>query len=175
MKNQDNFLLEIPPDLIKAQKLAYEPSGLIASNFIQEVESSEYGAFDFEINHRLVKFRVAKITPTKVGQFVTLWKRIGKGPILPFDENDPMDLFVISVRYKDLLGQFVFPKNILCERGVVSKENHFGKRAMRVYPPWDLVESRQAKNTQLWQLPYFFEIPLHGFVNREHIKQLFDP
>ncbi|OQA36315.1 MAG: MepB protein [Candidatus Dependentiae bacterium ADurb.Bin331] len=29
---------------------------------------------------------------------------------------------------------------------------------MRVYPPWDIPESQQAKKTQAWQLIYFFEI-----------------
>lgn len=28
---------------------------------------------------------------------------------------------------------------------------------MRVYPAWDIVQSKQAKQTQAWQLPYFFE------------------
>jgi hypothetical protein len=37
-----------------------------------EAESAEYGAYTFELNDLSVRFRVAKITPTKIGQFVTL-------------------------------------------------------------------------------------------------------
>lgn len=145
-------------DLILAQRLAYEPYGLIIQNFRPEIESKEYGAAEFELNHQRIKFRVAKITPTKTGQFVTLWKRIGKSPIMPFDLDDPHDLFVISVRAPNHFGQFVFPKSVLYEKGVLSKGGLGGKRAMRVYPPWDIAENPQAKKTQAWQLPYFFEI-----------------
>ncbi len=159
MKNKENAYSGLPSDLIDAQKLAYIPSGISTCNYVKEKKSSEYGAYDFTANDRRVKFRIAKITPTKIGQFVTLWKRIGEGPILPFDMADPIDLFVISVRDGAHFGQFVFPKTILCDKGIVSKNGLGGKRAMRVYPPWDVAENRQAKNTQSWQLFYFFEIP----------------
>ncbi len=125
---------------------------------MQEAESQEYGACEFELNNHRIKFRVAKITPTKIGQFVTLWKRIENGPIVPFDMADPVDLFVVCVRKGQQFGQFVFPKNVLHEKGFVSKDGKGGKRAMRVYPPWDMADSPQAKKTQTWQLKYFFEI-----------------
>ncbi len=153
-----NLFSFIHPDLLTAQKNAYEPSGLIIDKLTKEKESEEYGAFDFEMNLLRIKFRVAKITPTKFGQFVTLWKRIGNGPILPYDREDPIDLFVVSVHTLNHFGQFVFSKAILCEKGILSEEGKGGKRAMRVYPPWDITDNRQAKNTQSWQLLYFFEI-----------------
>jgi hypothetical protein len=160
-------------DLIEIQKLAYTPSGLTSHSFLKERESGEYGACDFEMNGHHIKFRVAKITPTKVGQFVTLWKRIGKGPILPFDMADPVDLFVISVRKPGHLGQFVFPKSVLYEKGIVSKDGQGGKRAMRVYPSWDVAENSQAKKTQAWQLLYFFEIALSASVDIGRVQTLF--
>lgn len=149
---------EIHPDLLAARKLAYEPSGLTSGNFVMEAENKEYGAADFDLDRLRVKFRVGKITPTKIGQFVTLWKRVGNGPIQPFDEADPFDLFVISVHTPYHFGQFVFPKPLLCQKGIVSNEGRKGKLAMRIYPPWDKVDSLQAKKTQTWQLAYFFEI-----------------
>lgn len=78
---------------------------------------------------------------------MTLWKREGKGPILPHDIEDPIDLFVIGVRSSNNFGQFVFPKAILRERGIVSQETRGGKRAMRIYAPWDFPVSLQAKKT----------------------------
>lgn len=149
------------PDLIAAQKLIYEPAGLMCKNLHKEAESEEYGAFRFEINNRRIIFRTGKITSTKIGQFVTLWKRIGKGPILPYGLEDFIDLFVISVREAEHFGQFVFPKIVLYEKGILSKEGEGGKRAMRVYPPWDITDNRQAKKTQIWQLMYFYEIHLN--------------
>lgn len=163
----------IHPDLIDAIKHAYEPTGLVANNFSKEAESEEYGAFTFEMNNKRIKFRLAKITPTKIGQFVTLWKRIGNGPIMPYDISDPIDLFVISVRNKDHFGQFVFPKAILCEKGFLSKNQIGGKRAMRVYPPWDMTQSAQAKKTQEWQIKYFFEIYPNRSPGTDLIPKLF--
>ena len=153
MKNKSiNF------DLLSAQELAYRPNGFACKNLIQESESQEYGACEFELNNKIIKFRVAKITPTKVGQFVTIWKRIENGPIMPFDLADNIDLFIVSVRNDKNFGQFIFPKDVLWQKGFVSKDGKGGKRAMRVYPPWDITESPQAKRTQAWQLLYFLDI-----------------
>ena len=150
--------MDTHPDLLIAQKLAYEPSKLTCKNLAQEAEGKEYSACTFKMNNKIIRFRVAKITPTKIGQFVTLWKRIRNGPIMPYDMADPVDLFIISVRSGQKLGQFIFPKNILCQKGFVSEVGIGGKRAMRVYPPWDITDSPQAKKTRAWQLMYFFEI-----------------
>lgn len=134
-------------DFLKAQELAYVPSGLIVSNFKKEAESQEYGAAVFDMQHRRIKFRVAKTTPTKIGQFVTLWKRVGHGPILPHAVEDAIDFFVVSVRTPQNFGQFVFPKTALYEQGILSKEGKGGKLGIRVYPAWDKTESPQAKRT----------------------------
>ena len=171
--NKSNSTGIIHPDLILAQEFAYEPSGLAYKNLSKEAESEEYGAFVFEINNRRIKFRVGKITPTKTGQFVTLWKRIGDGVIQPHDLDDPFDFFVVSVRNAKHYGQFVFPKMILFEKGVVSKDGKGGKRAMRIYPPWDITENRQAKKAQAWQLVYFFEINLNENNDTHRVKKLF--
>ena len=172
IKEKNSFEL-IHFDLIAAQKFAYEPSGLVSDHFAIEAESEEYGASEFKMNHRNIKFRVAKITPTKIGQFVTIWKRIGNGPIQPFDMEDPFDLIVISVCTLEHFGQFVFPKVVLYEKGIVSKEGKGGKRAIRVYPPWDRTNNKQASNTQKWQLSYFFEIPSNAQADISRIQKLF--
>jgi hypothetical protein len=125
---------------------------------VEEEESAEYGAYTFVLNGQHIRFRVAKITPTKIGQFVTLWKRVGKGPIQPFDQSDPIDFFIISVRKGDSFGQFVFPKAILLKHGVISKHGKGGKRAIRVYPPWDHPTSLQAMKSQMWQVEYFLRL-----------------
>ena len=125
---------------------------------LMETESCKYGAYILELNGLSLKFRVAKITPSKVGQFVTLWKRIENGSIQPLDVCDPFDFFIVSARKNDYFGQFVFPKTVLSKHGIISKNGKNGKRAMRVYPPWDKTLNRQAQNTQRWQIEYFLEI-----------------
>lgn len=160
-------------DLIIIQNLIYIPNGFEYSDPSFETESADYGACRFILNGLSILFRAAKITSTKTGQFVTLWKRTGKSPIQPFDLSDSIDLFVISVRKNDLLGQFVFPKSVLHEKGIVSKNRHGGKRAIRLYPAWDNLTSDQAKKTQNWQLKYFLEIPKNGPVDFARTKQLY--
>ncbi len=149
---------EIHPDLIKVKTHVYDPNGLNVRNLKLDNESAEYGAADFTIHNQNIKFRVAKITPTKIGQFVTFWKRIDKGPITPYAYQDPFDLLIVNVQTETHFGQFVFPKKILCEKGIISTEEKEGKRAFRVYPAWDKAENPQAKKTQVWQLEYFVEI-----------------
>lgn len=148
----------IHPDLVTALEQVYKPCGFICDNFIQEKESQEYGAYTFKMNNKIIMFRVAKITPTKCGQFVTFWKRIGNGPIMPYDISDRLDFLIISTRTYKHFGQFVFPQQILLEQGLLSKNGNGGKRAMRVYPPWNIADNRQAKKTQSWQQMYFFTI-----------------
>jgi hypothetical protein len=89
---------ELDRDLVYAMKNIYDKSGLEYSRPNIEEESAEYAACDFKINKKSVKFRKAKTTPTKVGLFVTIWKRDNKGITQPYDLSDPVDLFVISVK-----------------------------------------------------------------------------
>ena len=47
-----------------------------------------------------------------------------------------------------------------------------GKRALRVYPPWDASTSRQAQRTQAWQLQYFVDMSQGQAVDLERVKAL---
>lgn len=146
-------------DLLAAKTLVYDPCGFACSVPIPEAESAAYAAHSFTVDGRAVRFRAARTTPTKAGQFVTLWKRPASGPIEPFDVGDPVDLFVVSTRDRDHLGQFVFPTEALRVRGVLSVDGSGGKRAFRVYPPWARTTSRQATDAQNWQLNHFLHAP----------------
>ena len=165
---------KIHADLLLAKELLYDSCGFECSLPEKEKESAEYGAYLFQLNNKSIVFRVAKITPTKIGQFVTLWKRIDKEPIQPFYFTDAIDLIVISVRKENRVGQFVFPKSVLCEKGIISTSNKEGKRAIRVYPPWDKAINKQAQKTQQWQLDYFLEIPVDKLIDKERAKMLYD-
>jgi hypothetical protein len=145
-------------DLFLAQKHLYEKCDLVLSNFQKEAESAEYAAATFMLNNFKILYRQAKITPTKIGQFVTLWKRNSEGVTAPFHVEDDLDFTIICVQKDDNLGQFIFPKTILHEKGILADDKKDGKRGFRVYPPWDIAENKQAKQTQAWQLQHFFEI-----------------
>ncbi|MEU3463255.1 MepB family protein [Streptomyces sp. NPDC006733] len=162
-------------DLSAAKALVYDRCGFACSQPVPEAESAEYAAHRFTLDGLTVRFRAARTTPTKAGQFVTVWKRSPAGPIQPFDAADPVDLFVISTRDDDRFGQFVFPKDALRWHGVVSVNGSGGKRAFRIYPPWVAPAGRQASTTQAWQLGFF--LPLHeaGPIDLARARELYHP
>lgn len=169
----ENQLTDIPQDLVATIKLIYVPTDLKYSRLIKEIESEEYGAYSFQLNELIIRFRIAKTTPTKVGQFVTLWKRAGKGPIQPYDINDPFDFFVISTRKDNQFGQFIFPKSVLCKHDIVSVNGEGGKRAIRVYPPWEKSLNKQAQKSQNWQVKYFLDMSSAKSLDLDRILQLY--
>lgn len=145
-------------NLNQIKKEVYDKCSFDISYFKLEAESKEYYACKFNLKGKKVISRNAKITPKKAGLFVTFWKRNGNGPIEPFSESDQFDFYTVNVRVENKFGQFVFPKSVLKKKGILSTEGKEGKRAFRVYPVWDIVESKQAVQTQKWQLDYFYEI-----------------
>ncbi len=157
----------------RIKETVYGKCGFDCIQCFEDRESREYEAIDFKILDRHIKYRIGKITPIKVGQFVTLYKRLESGKIGPIDSRDSVDTVVVHVVTSEKEGQFVFPKKILLEKGIFSKEGVGGKRAMRIYPPWYAVQSTQARKTQSWQCKYFFEIDKEGSFDCEKVKQLF--
>ncbi len=99
--------------------------------------------------------RTSKITPKKIGQFVSIWKRNEDGLTIPFDESDDFDFMIINCYFNEKIGKFIFPKSILIEQNIISIRNKGGKRGIRVYPPWDRAINKQAMKTQAWQVVYW--------------------
>ena len=141
-----------------AKTKIYDAYSFKIINFKPETESTEYDACQFKLNEVNIISRSAKITPKKVGQFVTFWKRNKKGIIEPFNDTDSFDFYVINLESKNNYGQFVFPKSVLIKKGILSTNQKEGKRAFRVYPSWDTPQNKQAEQTQKWQLNYFIKI-----------------
>ncbi|MGB0428886.1 MAG: MepB family protein [Bacteroidia bacterium] len=144
--------------LNQINKEVYQKCGLKIAGYRAETESREYDACRYELNGLKIISRTAKITPKKAGQFVTFWKRNSNGVIEPFAQNDNFNFYVVNLRTEKRLAQFVFQKAVLIKHGIVSSDKNEGKRAFRVYPPWDMAINKQAARTQKWQLDYFYEI-----------------
>lgn len=164
-----------PSDLLASKALVYDPCGFTCSQPVPEAESAEYAAHAFTLDGLAIRFRAAKTTPTKVGQFVTVWKRSPAGPIQPFAVTDPIDLFVIGSRDGHHFGQFVFPMEALRRHGVVSVDGSGGKRAFRIYPPWVTITNRQAGKAQAWQLDYFLHVHQDEPVDFARAQELYHP
>lgn len=147
--------------LEETSKLVFEKLGLKIQNLIIEKESQDYFAAQFELNTLKVIFREAKITPTKIGQFVTLWKRVDQKTIQPMAISDVFDFVVINCRTSSNFGQFVFSKTILEEKSYLQSISKKGKLGFRVYPSWDKTINKQSQQTQKWQLDYFIETPIN--------------
>lgn len=159
------------PDIQQAKALLYDACHVSATDFFEEQESTEYAAWKFMLDGKPVIHRSAKITPTKTGQFVTIWKRIPGGTIVPFDESDVFTHIIISARKEQQFGQFIFPRKLLLQKNIISG-NKQGKRGIRVYAPWDEPTSPQAIKTQQWQLPCFIDLSEKGNINTERAENL---
>ena len=54
---------------------------------------------------------------------------------------------MLGVHSIEGFGQFVFSKAVLSEKRILSKQEKDRKRAIRVYPPWEIAENLQAKKS----------------------------
>jgi hypothetical protein len=173
----NDFKEDLPDDLIFSIQKIYVPAGFqVTIKALRETESSGYGACRFALNGRNIVFRVAKTTPNKAGQFVTLWKRPSlRGVIIPIDITDNIDFVVVSVTNVIYRGQFIFDQKILLDKHIMSQDTKEGKRAFRLYPPWIRPISKEAVKTQNWQLPYFVSLDQESSKIFEEVRKLFKP
>ncbi|MED3965129.1 MULTISPECIES: MepB family protein [Niallia] len=146
----------------------YAPNHLMIEDICEEAQNSEYGAGTFQLNTKSVRFRVAKTTPTKIGQFVAFWEKDEANKNQAYSYEQAPDLLIINTFTTNRFGQFIFPKDALLKQKILKTATTNGKMAIRVYPSWDKPVSKQAIKTQSWQLEYFIElsqdIPNHEFM-----------
>ena len=160
------------PDLELIDELVIKPCILSLKNIKPETESQEYTALAFQVYNYKILFRKAKITPTKTGQFVTLWKRNEKGITEPFNLIDAFDFYLIATKTPTNFGVFIFPKKVLHHHKILSDPARDGKRGIRVYPSWDETTSKQAQRTQVWQTEYFIDLSNPKQINLNRVKNL---
>lgn len=160
------------PELELLNRYVFQACGIELKKVETELESQEYGAHHFELHTKKVKFRMAKITPTKTGQFVTIWKRNKNGKTEPYNILDEYEFYIIATREETKFGIFIFNKNILSEKGILTTEHKEGKRGIRVYPTWCFPTSKQAQKTQNWQTNYFVALSKDNQIDLKKTKIL---
>ncbi len=154
------------------KQLLYDKCNIVLTDLEWNKESVEYGACTFKLNGHNVEYRESKITPAKAGQFVTVWKRNKCGKTTPFDIVDDIDFIIITSGNSEQFGQFIFPKSLLVDRGIIARLGSEGKRGIRVYPPWETVTSKQAFKTQSWQTEYFINLKPDIDADFEWVRKL---
>lgn len=165
--------LNIPSELLTAVEKIYQPAGLKLTHAPQrESESDEYEAARFSLNNNHIVFRKAKITPTKIGQFVTVWKRPAR-EIAPLDTSDDIAFVIIAVHDATQSGQFILSQEALVKHGIMSKNGKGGKLGFRIYPPWTKPIAKDAIKSQAWQVQYFLPISTDGTADPALVKKLF--
>lgn len=127
-------------------------------NLHTDLECEEYLGYNLQLNQYHIKFRKAKVTPKKIGQFVTLWKRNhDTKQTEPFTISDHFDFYIIYTELNDKSGFFFFPKHIIAQHNILTTPGKEGKRGFRVYPNWDITQNRQAEKTKSWQESFFID------------------
>lgn len=153
-------------------QLLFQHLQIEVSDVEGEKESQDYFAHTLKLNQQNVKFRKAKITPKKTGQFVAIWKRNNEGVSEPFDIKDNFDFYIIATQKEENFGVFIFSKLILQQQGILSNQDKNGKRGIRIYPIWDKTINKQAQKTQKWQLNYFLDLSENTEIDFQKAKEL---
>ncbi|MCD9855296.1 MepB family protein [Epilithonimonas sp. JDS] len=154
--------------------LVFRPLNLEISELTPDPECEDYLGFNFKINQTKIKFRKSKLTPKKVGQFVTFWKRDPDGKTVPFDINDDFDCYMICIEENMNSGLFIFPKTVLEKENLISSDVKTGKRGFRIYADWHFPNSRQAEKTKLWQAEFFINFSDNETMICEKFKKIFN-
>lgn len=158
------------PELSRIETLLSHIMHLHLSNTTKDEGAEAYSGYNFRLGPLNFKFRKAKITPKKKGQFVTLWKRNAQNITVPFAEIDEFDFYIIAAEENEKYGFFVFPRRELINRHILSTSSKDGKRGFRVYPSWTTTDNNQASTTQIWQKHYFIDFNKENKTNMERLK-----
>jgi hypothetical protein len=157
----------------KLDSMIYKPNNLKITNLKEEKQNAEYAGGTFQLNNKAIRFRISKITPNKVGQFVSFWEKNEHMQNQAFSYESAPDLLVITCIDDNKIGQFVFPKKILLKEKILKTQDQKGKMAMRVYPSWDQPVSKQAKRSQIWQLHYFLDLSDIENLSVDHLLNIY--
>ena len=136
-------------------------------DFKVEEQNEEYEGTIFHLGNHSYRSRKAKITPKKLGYFVVFWEKDETNKNKPYDFDSSPDKLIITVVDQEKLGQFIFPKEILAKKKILSDGKNKGKMALRVYPDWVTGLNKTARTTQQWQSSFFIDL-----TNKQELSKL---
>lgn len=130
----------------------------IAATGVPEEQGGDYEAGRIQIDGAPWRIRTARITPTKPGAFVAVWRRGPDGSTEPFGDADDCAGLLVFVIDGPRFGVFRFTREHLRELGILSGSSSPGKRGFRLYPAWCTELNPQATRTQRAQAKAFTEL-----------------
>lgn len=133
-------------------------SGMGPVQVVPEEQGSDYEAGQVTLDSGKWRIRAARITPTKPGAFVAVWRRSLSGATEPFDTSDDCVGLMVFVVEAGRFGVFMFTREHLTELGVLQSPQTPGKRGFRVYPSWCTDLNAQAFRTQRAQAIAFSDL-----------------
>lgn len=125
---------------------------------VAEDQGSDYESGRVKIDADTWRIRTARVTPTKPGAFVAVWRRAQDGNTEPFSSSDECEGLMVFVRDGSKFGVFTFSREHLVELGVVQSTRAPGKRGFRVYPSWCANLNEQATRAQRAQASAFADL-----------------
>ncbi|MGO1673848.1 MAG: MepB family protein [Canibacter sp.] len=132
--------------------------GLGLLEVVPEEQSSDYESGMVALDSGIWRIRTARITPTKPGAFVAVWRRSSSGTTEPFDSADDCEGLMVFVSEAGRFGVFAFTREHLTTLGIVQSSLTQGKRGFRVYPSWSTNLNAQAVRTQRAQANAFTDL-----------------
>ena len=122
-----------------------------------ETQNTYYEGFKCSIDNKIFRSRRANITPKKLGYFVAFWEKDSNKVNSAYKSSENINKLIITIIDFEKRGQFVFPKNVLTEKGILKSAQCKGKMSMRVYPTWSVNLNATARKAQKWQTEYFID------------------
>lgn len=133
-------------------------SHLSITNIELEDQNKEYCGARFIDNNHTIRFRKAKVTPTKCGLFVVAWEKDENNINQPYEYSNAPEYLMIYIEKEEHKGLFIFHRDILLRYKILSLHKQKGKMGFRVYPPWEEPNNQQALATQKWQSPHYIAL-----------------
>lgn len=133
-------------------------AGIGSTQIVVEEQGSDYESGKVTLDSGTWRIRTARVTPTKPGAFVAVWKRSSSGTTEPFDSFDDCVGLMVFVNDVDRFGVFTFTREHLMELGVLQSSLAPGKRGFRTYPSWCTDLNAQAVRTQRAQSDAFTDL-----------------
>ncbi|GAC79081.1 hypothetical protein SAMN04488550_3857 [Gordonia malaquae] len=120
-----------------------------------DTSNIDYAGRIARVGREVWRVRTARITPTKPGAFVAVWRRAADGGTEPFPSDEPITGLLVFVEDGDHEGVFAFTLNDLERLKITASPTSPGKRGFRVYPEWVDGLNPQATRTQRAQAAAF--------------------